>query len=640
MLDTLNPGQHRAATTDGNVLVLSPAGSGKTKTVQAAIVRILQAGYSPDGILAVTFTNKAADELKARVRAAVGESAANRMTASTFHSFCARLLRSYADTIGRTPSFTIYDEADAKALAQKIAHEMGVAPGNYGREALRKKIGAKDPGKAATFDALYREALVAYNAVDFDDLESGALNVLLHDQRARDAMGLYHHIIVDEYQDTSPEQAAILREMLALAAARGAGVSVLRVGDPAQSIYGFRGADVRNILDLATEPGVEVVHLPTNYRSGVQIVALSNVLAPLAGSPLTEVRSGHDYDGSIAIEGHDTETDCGATIAASIAGSMFAPGEHMILARTWRDLEATYGALRHAGIPVVYARGTSDAWNGDTARYAVAVLRLATNPLDVMALRAVARWSSQAISDGELARAEAAREERDPVERFAEVSTRFVGVLRARQIVEEQAREGQRRYCSAADVFNAYLQAGGPEAEAALNARGIEGKRQLRAVLDLLGAWGVTRHKAAEAAGCVMHPRETSAQAFLQWYAMRSLQEQHEDQHDPKTGPVRLMTVHAAKGLQAAVVHVVGLESGFWPGNRPDTNHAEEWRVFYVAATRAEHRLVFHHARHRRATWSDTVVEAKPSPLLVPVERFLRGLGAEAVEVEAGSVGA
>lgn len=637
MLDTLNEGQRRAATTDGNVLVLSPAGSGKTKTVQAAIVRILAAGYSPDGVLAVTFTNKAADELLARVRAAVGESSAKRMTACTFHSYCARLLRSYADTIGRTPSFTIYDETDAKALAHKIAHEMGVAPGNYGRDAIRKKIAKKDPDRARTFDALYREALLAYNAVDFDDLESGALDVLRRDPRARDAVGLYHHIIVDEYQDTSPEQKAILDEMQALAAARGAGVSMLRVGDPAQSIYGFRGADVRNILALATEPGVEVVHLPTNYRSGTQIVALSNVLAPLAGSPLTDVRSGHDFEGVVRIEGHETEAEGGEAIAASIAGSTFSPGDHMILARTWRDLEPVYRGLLLAEVPAVYARGNSDRWNEDTVRYAVAVLRLACNPLDILALRAVARWSSEAISDGELARAEADLTARDPVERFAEVSPRFVGVLRARQLVEQHAREGFRSYVSAADVFQAYLQADESGAVASLDARGVAGQRQIRATLDLLGKWGVER---LNAGGAVPNPRDVSPQAFLQWYSTRALREQHEDEHDPKTGPVRLMTVHAAKGLQAAVVHVVGLESGFWPGNRPDTDHAEEWRVFYVAATRAEHRLVFHHAARRRATWSDTIVEAKPSPLIVPVERFLRGLGGEPVEVEAGSVGA
>lgn len=607
----LNDGQARAASADGNVLVLSPAGSGKTKTVQAAVLRIIGDGYSPDGILVLTFTNKAAEELIARIERGVGRREARRIRTGTFHGFCARTIRDYAETVGRTDGFTIYDDDDRNDLARKVAGEMGAKVGRFGYEAIRKKLG-QDPTKLGTFDALYAEALVRNNAFDYDGLETGMLAVLEGNAGARAEMAGLHHILVDEYQDTSPIQARIVGLLQQLAAQ----ASVMRVGDPAQSIYGFRGAAVENIQALAKDPAVTVINLPTNYRSGRRIVALGNALAPGAGSPLDNVQTGRDLDGEVDLYQHDTEEQASERIAAMVAAQIArgaTPGQHMILGRTWRDLDETAAALARAGISAEIARNADSVWTTTAMRQIVAAMRCGQNPRDVLAFRRLVSWPSEAVTSAEIARAEAELTGLDSLVR------RFHHVLRVAAVSVGQRFEAQGSEPGPAEWAALYVETA--EIREELTEAGLETQAaEVDRALLVLAAWGRARTEAG---------RGALVADFLTWHAFRRVLDAQAEEHNPETGPARLMTVHASKGLQARFVHVVGLEAKFWPqGDADEKEQAEERRVFYVACTRAEDGLVLHTCRTRRATFGDKIVTCQTSPLLVPVAGALSNIEA------------
>lgn len=590
MLDELNAGQRAGAHLQGNGLILAPAGAGKTKTLQARIVVALADGVSARGILALTFTNKAAGELRERVDAVVGARRASQITASTFHAFCARTVRSYAHVVGRTAAFSVYDEDDALDIAKRVCVEMGEkAPARGDFSDVEKRLAKV--GKLPTFRRLYQESLTRQNALDFDGLER-AMRAVLDDPGCHSHFRQWELIVIDEYQDTSGIQAEIIDQMRRLAPR----ADVIRVGDPAQSIYAFRGARIENILQLAADPNVIRVRLLTNYRSGSEIVAAGNRVAKACGSPLDDVQAGRTAAGAVVHCDGATEEETASMIAQAVVARAergVPPGRTMILARTWRELEPINSALSERGIASLIARKADSAWASQPMRHLVAAMRLGSNERDGVAFRRLVTWPSESVTSPEITRAEA---------RAADYLDAFASVPRIAALALAMATEPANPLRFA----TVYATRAGLGDE--LGALGLESQRtDLGRALVALSNWANRRAETGEPA---------TMRDLLSWYAFRHVLDCAENQHDPETGPVRLMTVHAAKGLEADHVHVVGVDRGHWPREAASADEAaEEVRAFYVAVTRARDTLHIHTSRARSGRWGG-YREAGPSQLV------------------------
>lgn len=562
----LNPSQQAAAELDApRILCLAPAGSGKTAVLTRRIARRIAQGVPPSAILAITFTVKAADEMRRRVAALVGPAAAAELEVHTFHAWAATVIRRHAPPLGLTADFTIIDEQDRRALVEQLAHELRVPCGP--RTSTETVLG-RHPKLAA----LYGRALVRQNATDYDGLEEGLACLLEEEDEVRADVRRLQHVLVDEFQDTSELQAAIL-ELLAPPC-------LFMVGDPSQAIYAFRGARLENILEAAADPRTTVLRLSHNYRSGRAIVEAGNRIARAAGSPLGEVLAGRTDAGVVRTHLHhddyeQAEAVAGAVLDALVAGTE--PRDCMVLARTWAELDVAKVALDVVDVPAHLCRRTAGAWSTPAARALVAALRLVVNPRDMAALQTATSWPSCVATPAELTSAEVeCLGGGSPVAWLAEHGS-------------EGARRRLRPPC-------------GPEtdsirvATAWAAAIGDEGVT-LAPIMRLL-EWAERRGTAP-----------VDAAAFLAWVAQQRVCEVAED---AVLDGVRLMTVHAAKGLEAAVVHLLGVDEGAFPRADAGPEHDEERRLFYVAVTRACDELHVHSCAVRSG-WRGEELPAGPS---------------------------
>mgnify|MGYP000524794675 CR=1 FL=1 len=574
-LEGLNPPQRQAAEKlKGPLLILAGAGSGKTRVVTQAVARVIAEGFGAGGILCITFTNRAADEMRRRIAESAGTPAAS-VRIHTFHGWCATLCRAYPKKTGRTSDFVIYDQDDVDELYAMVASELGIAP--HGG-AKRVKARAAKAGASIALANLYRDYLAAYNAHDFDSLQRFALRAMASPAARANIAGL-HHIFVDEYQDTSETQTEVINEALAIVresaahrAMRGQPVSILRVGDPAQAIYEWRGARPQNILDVAAADHVKTLQLDVNYRSRPAIVTVGNRIAAAVGSPLVGVRSGRDdADGVVVVHEHATMRDRDNVIADKIAYACMtgsAPSDFAVIARTWAELDGVAQAL-HGSVPVHFGREAADRWSSTSMRHLVAGMRCATNPRDGVAVRRLSAWPTRDLTDRQILRMEV-----DPapvVVAAASVSPRVAAATSFTTDCPSTWSHAYLNWWSNADAL-------------------------VDAVAEV-SEWASA------------NPGEDVA-GFLRWYGARQLSDMTTT--DPDAGPVRLLTVHAMKGLEARIVHVVGLDGRVWPRGR---GSAEDLRCFYVACTRAQDELHLHHSRLRPARDGSSVAHA-PSPFI------------------------
>jgi DNA helicase-2/ATP-dependent DNA helicase PcrA len=628
ILDVLNAEQRRAVTHGaGPLLILAGAGSGKTRVLTHRIAYLMRdLGVPPRAILAVTFTNKAAREMRERLERLVPAAALEDLTVGTFHAFCARLLRRHASAVGIEPSFAIYDEADQRALLRQAMEDAGlgerlVPPGAIAATISGAKNELRGPADLTAaargqlervtsivwprYEALLREN----NALDFDDLLLFAVRLFEVDDDALNRwQDRFEHILVDEYQDTNRAQYALLRYLA------GWKQNLAVVGDDDQSVFSWRGADLRNILDFERDfPKTTVVKLEQNYRSTQRILdaahsIVSNNLSRKEKRLWTDRSGGEDV---VVVEAYDERHEA-EVIAREIEklrreGEAKAPRDVAILYRTNAQSRAIEDTFREFGLAYQVVGGVS-FYERREVKDVLSFLRLIRNPRDGVAFarvvnvppRGIGAKTQAAIRGGDLTALP--QRQRAALEGFERILTALRAAVAERDLPELLDLVLER------SGYAAYLRDGTEE-----------GEERFANVLEL-------RSLAEE---FVRLPREEQLPAFLEDVALVSDQDQYEEAKPAAT----LITLHAVKGLEFPIVFLTGMEEGVFPHARAldageDRELEEERRLCYVGVTRAMHRCYLTWARHR------TLFGRTSSN---PPSRFLRELPKEGVERRGGA---
>jgi len=612
LLADLNPPQREAVTAgDGPLLVLAGAGSGKTRVIAHRIAWLLGVrGVHPKNVLAVTFTNKAAGEMARRVEALLAPIGIQAPLIATFHSACVRILRAHIRHIGYPPHFTIYDEDDRLQLVKECMRELDMMDRTWTpaslvhrisaaknqmvslEEAERAARGPREERIAALFRR-YAERLAQAAAVDFDDLL--LLTVRLFEEADRVLAwyrGLWTHVLVDEYQDTNRAQYRIIRQLT------GEHRNVCVVGDADQSIYRWRGADIRNILDFETDyPGTRVIRLEQNYRSTKRILALaSGVIAHNVSRKdkalWTDNGEGERAAVYRAWDEHEEANFVAQTILAARAAST-AWDDIAVFYRTNAQSRVLEDALRRGGIPYVIV-GSVRFYERKEIKDALAYLRLVVNPADDVAFRRAIQAPGRGIGRATLTRLEevASREGRPLLTLAATPPADLTG--RPRHALEEFAAllsrlAAERETVPLPAFIDQVLDASGYREDLRAE-RSSEAEARLENLEELIAA----------AEDYARGPETATLEGFLDGVALVS----DVDELPDGTRGVTLMTLHSAKGLEFPVVFLTGMEEGVFPHARSMDSVdeiEEERRLCYVGITRAKARLWISYALHRRA---------------------------------------
>jgi DNA helicase II / ATP-dependent DNA helicase PcrA len=608
-LANLNPAQREAVLhTEGPLLVIAGAGSGKTRVLTHRVAHLTSAiGVKPNEILAITFTNKAAGEMRERLTAMLGPMA-RAIWILTFHAACGRILRSEAERLGYKSNFTIYDSADQVRLVKQVLEELDKDPKRFVPRGVHAQISnAKNqlitPAKYAEqigsfYDQtiaeayeLYQRKLAASNAVDFDDMLMLTVQILENFPDARKHwQNAFRYVMVDEYQDTNHAQYRLL-QLLA-----EHHHNICAVGDPDQSIYAFRGADIRNILEFERDfPETRTIPLEQNYRSTNAILEAANAVIA-HNSERKEKRLWSELgegDPVRVIEVEDEQAES-RYVAAQIAGLVeegYSGSEIAVFYRMnaqSRVLEQTL-RLHQIGYQVI---GGPRFYERAEVKDAIAYLQVLDNPADAVSLMRIANRPKRGIGDTTISRLVSYAESHGltlydalghPTE--AGLGTAAVKAVTSLKNLldslrstaqEEEVPELLQTVLERSGTLEAY------EAERTIEARGrIE---NLEAFVD--GA----REYAQQA-------EEATLSGFLQEISLYSDQ----DALGEEQSNVTLMTIHNAKGLEFRAVFVVGVEEEIFPSSRSieEQGVEEERRLFYVGLTRAEERLTLTHASSR-----------------------------------------
>jgi ATP-dependent DNA helicase UvrD/PcrA len=632
LLEGLNPSQREAVTHgEGPLLVVAGAGSGKTRVLTHRIAYLIdERDVSPFGLLAITFTNKAADEMKSRVGMLVGP-VAERMWVSTFHSACVRILRRNADRLGYPSGFTIYDQADAVRLTGYVLRDLNIDPKRFPPRSVHAAISAAKNDlvtvdeyaglvstaherKVADVYREYQGRLHRAGAMDFDDLLVQAValfrqhpDVLEHHQRR------FEHVLVDEYQDTNRAQ----NELVLQLGREHRNVCV--VGDSDQSIYQFRGADIRNILEFEEAfPDATVVVLEQNYRSTQTILDAANaVIANNFGRKPKELWSEQGRGVPIIRYHADDETDEAQWLANRLADlhdeSGYRWGDLAVFYRTNAQSRVIEEHLMRVGIPYQVVGGTR-FYDRREIKDAIAYVKAVVNPTDEVSVKRILNVPRRGVGDATVGRLDAwARAQgvsfMDALRRQDDAGvtgTAVKGIARFIELVDglDEVPGGP------AELLEAVLERSGYVAELEAE-RSIEAEGRLENLAELVG-----------------HAREfETVDEFLEQISLVS----DTDDLDPEDSAVVLMTLHSAKGLEYPAVFVIGMEDGVFPHLRslgePDQLE-EERRLCYVGITRAQERLHLTHA------WSRMLFG---SSQYNPPSRFLDEIPGDLVEAIEGN---
>ncbi len=612
LLEDLTEPQRRAVTQRGGpLLVVAGAGSGKTRVLTRRVAHLLATGDAqPHQIMAITFTNKAADEMRRRVAELVGPSA-DRMWVSTFHSAALRMLRAHADVLGYQRGFTIYDAGDAQGTVERIMRELNLDPKRLSPRSVAAAISAAknemlspvayhdaadDPvqRRVAEIYRLYQERLRTANAMDFDDLLVNALAMLRADDDVREGyQRRFTHLLVDEFQDTNGVQ----NELVMLLAAEHGNLCV--VGDADQSIYRFRAADVRNILQFEERfPQADVVVLEQNFRSTQTILDAANaVIARNPGRRAKTLFSEGLRGGPIRLYRAGDEYDEGRWVAAELrrlrAEHAVAWHEMAVFYRTNAQSRVLEEEMLRAGVPYRVIAGQR-FYDRKEIKHALAYARLIVNPRDEASARRVINEPKRGV--GAVAQAALGAYGAEHGLSFAETA------VYAREAgLSGRALAGAARFSLILDELRAL-------------ANDLSPREMIDAIVRESGLGDALRAENSDEGLSRLENLGELASAASQYDTLEEFVERvalvsDADQLDPGAGAVSLMTLHVAKGLEFPVVVITGLEETIFPHRRAltsDDELEEERRLCYVGITRAKEHLILTHAWSRTQWGSRT----------------------------------
>ena len=634
-LSTLNKEQRQAVETlDGPLLILAGAGSGKTRALTYRIANLVDHGVSPWNILALTFTNKAAREMRERTEALLGGSVKD-MWVATFHSCCTRILRSDIDKLGRDRNFVIYDDDDQTSLIAAIMKRLGVNDKDITKRQIKEHISeaknkSTEPEKFLMDNPYldesvlkvfreYQRSLKEYNALDFDDLLGKTLELfqscpeVLQKYRSK-----FRYILVDEYQDTNVMQYHIV-ELLA----REHG-NICVVGDDDQSIYGWRGADIRNILDFEKDfPGAKVIRLEQNYRSTSNILDAANaVIENNQGRKSKKLWTDNGRGDRIETFTADSERDEAHFVCRKIMEGVrngMNYGDFAVLYRMNAQSRIPETTMVNYGIPnKVY--GGQRFYERKEIKDIMAYLRLIYNPFDDIALKRIINVPKRSIGDASIAELARAAEQEGKSMLVAALTSENIDPRAMKKIKPFADTMGEFIALSRTMPLSEFTwgMISALEYETYLKAEDKRGEVESRMdnLRELIGNIKEIEKDLSEG--------EDALRAFLENVSLVS----DIDSMNDGNGAVALMTLHSAKGLEFPVVFMIGMEENIFPTSRARndmSNHAmeEERRLCYVGMTRAKQKLYLINARQRNIFGSESYnrksrfIEEIPAELIV-----------------------
>ncbi|MBT3339730.1 MAG: UvrD-helicase domain-containing protein [Planctomycetes bacterium] len=620
LLSSLNPEQrHAVMHTQGPVLVLAGAGSGKTRVITVRTAYLMSGGVPAENILCMTFTKKAAREMRERLKGMVGKDRADGLTVCTFHALCVQMLREAGEKIGLPKRFTICDATDQITVVKKVLRQLHIAETSVRpwdaksaislwknclvspEQALDAACDDREILMAHAFEK-YEERLLHSRLLDFDDLLLRGLQLLKEDKASRELFqNRWQYLMVDEYQDTNAPQYAIIQHLT------GKKRNLCVVGDDDQSIYGWRGADVSKILRFPDDfPGAEIVRLERNYRSTAPILEAANRV-------IANNTTRHDKTLIPVIEGgekprimqcddetHEARLICDE-IRLRVEGGDASFGQHAILFRTQTQPRAFEAELRSRGIPYVLVGGMS-FFDRKEVKDVLCYLRLLANADDESALVRILDAPPRGVGKATMAKAvdwaikhgisanaafqhsEEAGIAKGPARAYSELQS-SLEVLRL-QLEEGRALTDVMRDMISAVDYRAEVERSYPDEQ--------EQMMRWNAVMEMLNfSQNYER-------SCKRKKKKPTLHGFLEAIVL-SATEDTSAEDASKRGSVTLMTLHAAKGLEFPRVYLVGLEEGLLPHRRSalEDSIPEERRLAYVGITRAERHLTLSFATTR-----------------------------------------
>ena len=642
ILEGLNPEQRRAVeTTEGPLLVLAGAGSGKTRVLTSRIAYLIGVcGIPVESLLAVTFTNKAAGEMRDRVEKMLGPTPGG-LWISTFHSMCVRILRRDIGALERSRGFVIYDDADSLGISKQVLKRHGLDPRQYEPKKLRWRIDewknqgllpAQAAAQASDIDdeltaelyATYQRLLFDANALDFGDLLlqtrelfKRAPRVLAYYQRR------WQYILVDEYQDTNRVQYDLVKQLT------GTQENLCVVGDPDQSVYAWRGADIRNILDFERDyANAKVIKLERNYRSTPPILSgatavVENNLGRKKKSMFTEREGGELIR---FFESEDEREEAAYVVGHILQGARSegrSLGDYAILYRTNSQSRCFEEELLKYDLPYVVVGGVR-FYERAEIKDVLCYLRLVVNPEDAQALRRIVNKPTRGIGKTTMERAEALAIERDVSLReglrlFAEAGAAKRTATRLREFLDMLGELEHFAERPVDEILSEVLERSG-YMKALVMQENPDAEVRIDNLRELISSAEDFHTANAE----VQDEERSELELYLDQVALISDLDNYE--HKPQS--VSLMTAHSAKGLEYAVVFLVGMEEGIFPhasSSYDDEGLEEERRLCYVGMTRAMEQLFMTCARERRRFGSSSF--QSPS-------RFLREVPEELMDVQ------
>lgn len=634
IINNLNPMQREAVMhIDGPLLILAGAGSGKTTVLVNRIAYMMQEkGISPYSILAITFTNKAAKEMKDRISNLFGGEV-HGMWVSTFHSACVRILRRDIDKLGYSSNFVIYDSTDSQTLIKECLKELRFSEDNFApREVLSKISSAKDAmqnpaaytkmsfsdyrmGKIAEIYTLYQKKLVANNALDFDDIIVNAVRLLSEN---KDVLEYYQnrfkYILVDEYQDTNNAQYMLISLLT------GNNRNLCVVGDDDQSIYKFRGANIQNILDFEQEfPDAKVIKLEQNYRSTQNILNASNaVIACNYGRKGKKLWTQDDEGDKLIIYRSENEHEEGRFIASEIDNLVSSGAnrynDFALLYRTNAQSRVLEEMLLRQGVPYRVLAGLR-FYDRKEIKDLLAYLRVIHNPADSVSLKRIINEPKRAIGNTTVGKVEdIANSEGKTLFEIVFSAAEYPELLRSSVKLNAFAQCILRLMAvqdsmSISEFITKVLEETGYLNALRINNL-IENKTRIENLDEFLSV-SQEYEKTAE---------NPSLSDFLEGVSLMS----DLDNYDEDQEAVVMMTIHSAKGLEFDTIFLTGMEEGVFPGTRAmldESEIEEERRLCYVALTRAKKKLYITHTNSR--TLYGRTEPRRPSRFLIEIPHEL-----------------